>query len=130
MTMGTFKQFLTDKQLPAETVVRVSSQLEARSEEDRLLSQKRWAKRQDKEAQTKKYEELGLQKPKSGRGVSLQQVNAALEDTPLPPKVRGKLVRAVNAVLAKKGGAGVDTQALFGEVPARRGASPKAAKAS
>ncbi len=127
--MGTFKQFLTDKQLPTELVVRVSSQLEARSEEDRLLAQKRWAKRHDKEAQPKKYEELGLQKPKSGRGVSLQQVNAALEDKPLPPKVRGKLVRAVNAVLSKKGGAAVDTQALFGEVTARRGASPKAAKA-
>ena len=64
--MGTFKQFLTEKQLPVETVVRVSSQLEARSEEDRQLSQKRWAKRQDKEGQPKKYEELGIQKPKSG----------------------------------------------------------------
>lgn len=30
----------------------------------------------------------------------------------------------------KHGGSAVDTQALFGEVPVRRGASPKAAKAS
>ncbi|HEX8536582.1 MAG TPA: hypothetical protein VF664_03905, partial [Cystobacter sp.] len=83
-------------------------------------------KRRDKEKQGKPYAELGIGKPKSGRGVSEQQVHAALEDKPLPPKVRGKLVRAVNAVLSKKGGSAVTFQALFGEVAAQKGAAVKA----
>ena len=128
--MGTFKQFLSDKQLEPQTLVRLSDQLEARAEEDRKLAKQRSDKRRDKEKQTKPYAELGIGKPKSGRGVSLQQVSAALEDQPLSPKVRGKLVRAVNAVLSKKGGGAVDPQALFGPVPARKGAATKAKAAS
>jgi hypothetical protein len=125
--MGTFKQFLSDKQLEPQTLVRLSDQLEARAEEDRKLAKQRSDKRRDKEKQGKPYAELGIGKPKSGRGVSLQQVSAALEDQPLSPKVRGKLVRAVNAVLSKKGGGTVDPQALFGQVPARKGVATKAA---
>lgn len=124
--MGTFKQFLDEKQLKPETLVRLSNQLEARAEDDRKLALQRSGKRRDKENQGKPYAELGIGKPKSGRGVSVQQVTAALEDQPLPPKVRGKLVRAVNAVLSKKGGQPVDFKALFGEVPVREGAASKA----
>lgn len=124
--MGTFKQFLDEKQLKPETLVRLSSQLEARAEDDRKLAKQRSDKRRDKEKQGKPYAELGLGKPKSGRGVSVQQVTAALEDQPLPPKVRGKLVRAVNAVLSKKGGQPVDFKALFGDVAVRKGAAAKA----
>lgn len=124
--MGTFKQFLDEKQLKPETLVRLSGQLEARAEDDRKLAKQRSDKRRDNEKKTKPYAELGIGKPKSGRGVSVQQVTAALEDKPLPPKVRGKLVRAVNAVLSKKGGQPVDSQALFGEVPVRKGTAAKA----
>ncbi|MFY0568838.1 hypothetical protein ACN28E_34140 [Archangium lansingense] len=124
--MGTFKQFLDEKQLKPETLVRLSNQLETRSEDDRKLAKQRSDKRRDKEKQTRPYAELSIGKPKSGRGVSVQQVTAALEDQPLPPKVRGKLVRAVNAVLSKKGGQPVDFKALFGEVPVRKGAAAKA----
>ncbi len=124
--MGTFKQFLDAQQLEPRTLVRLSSQLEARSDADRKLAKQRSDKRRDKEKQGKPYAELGIGKPKSGRGVSVQQVNAALEDQPLPPKVRGKLVRAVNAVLSKKGGSPVDFKSLFGEVPVRKGTAAKA----
>lgn len=124
--MGTFKQFLDEKQLKPETLVRLSGQLEARAEDDRKLAKQRSDKRRDNENKTKPYAELGIGKPKSGRGVSVQQVTAALEDKPLPAKVRGKLVRAVNAVLSKKGGQPVDSQALFGEVPVRKGTAAKA----
>lgn len=127
--MGTFKQFLDAQQLEPRTLVRLSSQLEARSDTDRKLVKQRSDKRRDKEKQAKPYAELGIGKPKSGRGVSEQQVTAAIEDQPLPPKVRGKLVRAVNAVLSKKGGAAVTFQALFGEVAAQKG-TPAKAKAS
>lgn len=124
--MGTFKQFLDAQQLEPKTLVRLSSQLEARSNEDRALARQRSDKRRDKERQAKPYAELGIGKPRSGRGVSVQQVQDALEDRSLPPKVRGKLVRAVNAVVGKKGGTAVTFQSLFGDVTAQKGASAKA----
>jgi hypothetical protein len=78
MKMGTFQQFLRDQKIELTTLARLSAQLEAHSEEERLLAQKRWAKRHDKDNQAKSYQELGLGKPKSGRGVSAQQLQAAL----------------------------------------------------
>lgn len=123
--MGTFRQFLTEQQLTPDTLHRFSQRLEAHSADDRTLEQKRWARRRDKEQQTKPYAELGIGKPKSGRAVSLQQLASALEDKPLPPRVRGKIVRVVNAVLTKKGAPAVDAKALFGDVTVRRGKAKK-----
>jgi hypothetical protein len=125
--MGTFQQFLSEKQITTGTLLRLSRQLEVHSSDDRALSRKRAGKRRDKETQGKSYAELELGKPRSGRGVSAQQVQAALGDQPLPPRVRGKLVRAVNAVLTKAGGGAVDAKALFGDVPARKGTEQKKA---
>ncbi|HZI15498.1 MAG TPA: hypothetical protein VE153_34320 [Myxococcus sp.] len=125
--MGTFQQFLSEKQIRTDTLLRLSRQLEAHSSDDRALSRKRAGKRRDKDTQGKSYADLSLGKPRSGRGVSAQQVQAALGDQPLPPRVRGKLVRAVNAVLTKAGGGAVDARALFGDVPARTGAAEKKA---
>jgi hypothetical protein len=70
---------------------------------------------------------LGLGKPRSGRGLSAQQLEAARADKPLSPRVRSKLVRAVNALLAKGGAAAVDAKALFGDVAARVGPTVKKA---
>ncbi|WP_224361813.1 hypothetical protein [Hyalangium versicolor] len=124
--MGSFQQFLNDKQIDTKALTRLSAQLEAHSEEDAGLVHKRWAKRHDKDTQAKSYAELGIAKPRSGRGVSAQQLRAALADQPLPPRVRGKIVRAVNAVLAKEGGKPVTHATLFGDVRHRQGVKPKA----
>ncbi len=124
--MGIFQQFLNDKQLDTRAISRVSARIEAHSDGDRLLTHKRWAKRRNKDTQGKSYAELGIDKPKSGRGVSEQQLLAALADRPLPPKVRGKIVRAVNALLTRKGGEPVAPAALFGDIKPRAGAKAKA----
>jgi hypothetical protein len=124
--MGAFQQFLNDKKIDTVVLARLSAQLEARSEEDRALALKRSAKRRDKEIQGKPYAELGIRKPKSGRGVSAQQLQAALADQQLPSRVRGKLVRAVNALLTRKGGEPVPSASLFGDIKPRQGAKPKA----
>ncbi|WNZ64963.1 hypothetical protein QEG98_15730 [Myxococcus sp. MxC21-1] len=123
--MGSFQQFLTDKNIPSETLLRLSRQLESYGSEGRTLLKKRSARRRDKDAQGKSYESLSIGKPKSGRGISAQQLQAALGDLPLTASVRGKLVRAVNAVLGKQGGSPVDAPALFGASPVRRGATAK-----
>ncbi|MCE9667214.1 hypothetical protein LY474_05240 [Myxococcus stipitatus] len=125
--MGAFQQFLNEKHITPATVLRLSRQLEARGGEHHLLSRKRATKRRDKETQGKSYTELGLSKPPSGRGVSAQQLEAALADQPLTRKVRGKLVRAINAVLSKQGGGAVDSKALFGDAAVRAGPAKKAA---
>ncbi len=124
--MGTFQQFLNDKKIDTAGLVRLSAQLEARADEDRAMALKRSAKRRDKDTQGKSYAELGIGKPKSGRGVSAQQLKAALADQPLPPRVRGKIVRAVNALLSKQGGELIAPAALFGDTKQRQGAKPKA----
>ena len=124
--MGAFKQLLADHQLTPEALQRLSHQLEAWQEEDKALARERFEKRRDKERKDKPYAELGIGKPRSGRGVSEQQLKAALEDVPLPTKVRGKLLRVVNAALEKKGAKPVDMKALFGEVLARKGEASKA----
>lgn len=124
--MGTFQQFLNDSKIDTQALLRRSAQLEARAEEDRRLALKRSAKRRDKDTQPKSYAELGISKPKSGRGVSAQQLQAALANQPLSPRVRGKIVRAVNDVLKKKGAEPVAPAALFGDIKPRPGAKPKA----
>ncbi|SEU33606.1 hypothetical protein [Stigmatella erecta] len=124
--MGTFQQFLNDQKIDTRAVVRLSAQLEDHSDADRLLAHKRWAKRRDKDNQDKAYAELGIGKPKSGRGVSARQLQAALSDRPLPPRVRGKIVRAVNALLTKKGASAVAPAALFGDIKPRQNAPAKA----
>ncbi|CAM3192864.1 hypothetical protein G4177_27710 [Corallococcus sp. ZKHCc1 1396] len=125
--MGVFQQFLDDKQISPAVLLRRSRQLEAQSAEDRVLKRKRSAHRREKEGQQKPYAEKGLDKPRSGRGLSEQQLAAAREDRPVSPRVRSKLVRAVNALLTKGGGAPVDAKALFGEVAARVGPTTKKA---
>lgn len=123
--MGTFQQFLEDQKLSPALLLRRSAQLEAQTAEDRVLERERSTRRRDKDSQQRSYAELGLGKPRSGRGLSEQQLAAAREDKPLSPRVRAKLVRAVNALLAKSGAAAVDARALFGDVAARVGPTAK-----
>ncbi|RKH78045.1 hypothetical protein D7Y21_36350 [Corallococcus sp. AB045] len=125
--MGTFQQFLDSQKISPAVLLRRSQQLEAHTEEDRVLKRKRSTRRRDKEQQQKPYAELGLGKPRSGRGLSEQQLTAAREDKPLSPRVRSKLVRAVNALLTKAGVTAVDAKALFGDVSARVGPTVKKA---
>ena len=122
--MGAFQQFLDDKKISPAVLLRRSRQLETQTEEDRVLKRKRSARRRDKDTQTKSYADLGLGKPRSGRGVSEQQLAALREDR---PRVRAKVVRAVNALLTQAGSTAVDTKALFGDVAARIGPTTKKA---
>jgi HSP90 family molecular chaperone len=127
--MGTFKSFTESKGLTARNIAITSRRIEALDAESRSLLRKRALKRATKEHEGKKYEELGLKKPSAlGRGVTEVQVNAALADKPVTRKVRAKILRAVNTILAKKGQPAVDMKALFEGVPARTGKKKEDAK--
>ena len=80
-------------------------------------------------AADKKYAELNLAKPTAGRGVSLHQVEAALEGRAQPRKVRSKLFKAVNEVLkVKKQPEVTDFKLLFEGQVVKKGKAPKVAK--
>jgi hypothetical protein len=127
--MGTFKSFIEGKGITVEAVVGASGSVEHWGNEGRALLTARVAKRRGAD-KDKKYEELNLKKPTLGRGVSAQQVEAAIAGKTQPRKVRSKLFRAVNRVLsAKKQPAITDFKVLFEGSEVKKGKKPKEAAA-
>ena len=129
--MGTFKSFIESKGIKAEDLVGVSNSRERWGNDGRKLLVARVAKRRNADTKDKKYAELNLAKPTAGRGISLHQVEAALEGKVQPRKVRSKLFKAVNEVLkAKKQPEVTDFKALFEGAEVKKGKAPKAAAAA
>jgi hypothetical protein len=123
--MGAFADFINQHKITADALVKASAKAEEASEKDLELLSKRAEKRAKQADVT--YDKAGLAKPKSGRGVSALLVGKALEGKALPKRVRGKLVRAVNAVLGGKGEAAT-TAKLFAKEGVKYGKKPKAKK--
>jgi hypothetical protein len=117
--MSTLQKFFEDKKLTAKHVSVASRRIEAFKEGDDLLRSKRAAKRRNEP--DKKYAELEIGKPNSGRGVSELAIGAALAGKPVARKVRSKILRAVNTILATKKQPAVDMKALFEGVEVRKG---------
>ena len=126
--MGTLKTFIDSKSITPQAIIIASRRVEDGGTASRNLQHARVKNRRLKTG--KPYAELNLAKPNSGRGVSEHQLEAAVADKPLPKKVRAKVLRAVNAVLATKKQPAVEMKALFEGVAAKPGKKPKeAAKA-
>ncbi len=126
--MGTFQTFLASKSLTPKSIAITSKRIEAFDETSRLLMGKRWSKRVTKETADKKYAELNIAKPaQAGRGVTEKQIAAADKDTAVTRKVRGKILKAVNVILTKKGQPAVDMKVLFEGTKARVGKKPEVA---
>ncbi len=123
--MGTFQTFLSDKGITAKQIATTSKRIEAFDDTSRALMGKRWKKRTNTETATKKYAELDIGKPaQHGRGITEQQVVSASKDVAVARKARSKILKAVNAILTKKGQAAVDMKALFEGTKARAGKKP------
>lgn len=126
--MGTFQSFIQGKGIKPEDLVSVSHNRERLGNDGRRLLALRVQKRRSAENKDKKYAELNLAKPTAGRGVSIQQVNAAVAGKAQPKKVRSKLFKAVNEVLkGKKQPAITDFKLLFEGAELKKGKAPKAA---
>ena len=123
--MGVFSEFIASNKITPEALVKASAKAEARSEADEALRLKRAEKRAKQADVT--YEKAGIAKPKLGRGLSSLLVDKAIADKKLPKRVRGKLVRAVNAALGGKGEAATVIK-LFGKGGVKHGKKPKAKK--
>ena len=125
--MGTFQTFLASKSITPKSIAITSKRIEAFDETSRDLMGKRWNKRKVKETADKKYAELNIAKPAQyGRGVTEKQIAAAAKDVAVTRKVRGKILKAVNVMLTKKGQPAVDMKGLFEGVAARVGKKPEA----
>ncbi|MCL2626467.1 MAG: hypothetical protein FWD46_06605 [Cystobacterineae bacterium] len=126
--MGTLQEFIHSKSILPDAIVAVSQKLEATQLKDKKLLQQRVAKRRVKDSASKTYAELDIAKPRSGRGLSATAVASALNEQPLSIRQRSKMLRAVNALLAKKKEAAVDMKTLFGDTPKKETKKPKAAQ--
>lgn len=125
--MGTFQTFISGKSITPKAIAITSKRIEAFDETSRDLMGKRWNKRKVKETADKKYAELNIAKPAQyGRGVTEKQIAAAVKDVAVTRKVRGKILKAVNTILTKKGQPAVDMKGLFEGVAARVGKKPEA----
>ena len=123
--MGTFQTFLTEKSITPKQIAITSRRIETLDETGRALMGKRFTKRTTKETADKKYAELNIDKPaQAGRGVSEKMVAAAAKDVAVARKVRSKILKAVNAILTKKGQPAADMKALFEGSKARVGKKP------
>ena len=111
--MSNFSEFIQQNEITAAALVATSKGLENFTSSDRELMSKRHVARGAKDK--KSYEELNLAKAAhSGRGVSINTVNRAIAGTKLSRLARGKLLRAVNALLVQQKKDAVDVLALFG----------------
>ena len=127
--MGTFQTFLTSKSITPKAIAITSKRIETFDETSRLLMGKRWNKRHVKETADKKYAELNIAKPAQyGRGVTEKQIALAAKDLLVTRKVRGKILKAVNTILTKKGQPAADMKTLFEGVKARVGKKPEVAE--
>ncbi len=124
--MSQFKQYVEANSLSVERIFYSSARLERHGVADRTLRVQREGLRRDGKGGAG-YAEAGVGKPRSGRGVSRQRIEAALAGQPLSAKVRAKLARAVGALVAQKGGAAPTLGELFGDVHARHGAAAASA---
>jgi len=126
--MDTFQNFIHSKGILPDSIVGTSKRLEATQLHDRKLLKQRAAKRQNKEAASKSYAQMDIAKPHSGRGLSAAAVASALNNQALSARQRSKMLRAVNALLAKKKEEAVDMKTLFGDSSKKEGKKPKATK--
>jgi hypothetical protein len=120
--MTTLKTFLDSKSITPEQVFLASRRIEAGDNTSRALLLKRAQKRSNKELATKKYDELGLTKPPAfGRGLTESAISVALVGKAQSRKVRAKVLRAVNTILAQKKLDAADMKSLFAGVEVKKG---------
>ena len=123
--MGTLKTFIDSKGITPKAISIASRRVEAGGNEARSSQSARTKKR--RLSKDKTYAELNLAKPKSDRALSEAQVAGAVSDKPLPKKVRAKVLRAINALLATKKQPAVDMKAIFEGAAAKPGKKAKEA---
>jgi hypothetical protein len=96
--MSKLSDYLKKHKIDPRRVVAASKELEALRPEDRKIRRAREAAKGGDES----AKELAAQKRRSGRALSRPAIARALAGSTVTRKTRGRIVRAVNVVLAHK----------------------------
>jgi hypothetical protein len=105
-----FAEFLDKNKIDPRRVLVASRKLEQLQPEDRAA---RLKKRQAKKSEAAAAGEEKPKKPRSGRPVTRQALDAAKNGKALTGPAKTRIVRAVNHVLSQKKKEAVDLRALF-----------------
>jgi hypothetical protein len=111
--MSKLSDYLKKNKIDARRVVAASKSIEGLRPEDRAIRLARKQTKAGKEGVTDALKELAAKKMRSGHKVSRPAFNRALAGEKLTTRARGRIVRAVNAVLAHKSKAEAKAADLF-----------------
>jgi hypothetical protein len=121
--MSRFADYVQSKNLSVDRIFHCSARIERHRAEDRKLRLRREELRRSGKGNG--YAEAGIGKPRSGRGVNRQHIEAAVAGQPLSSHLRAKLGRALAALAAIDGAAPPELHELFGDVQSHRhGSTP------
>ena len=131
--MSRLSEFIAENEITVEALLSASRRIERHTKSDRELKLRRKQLRMtlkkgdagekeltDDEKKRDLYQRSGIAKPRSGRPLTRNIINAALAGKPVTRKSRSKILAAVNAVLEKKNAKKVDLAELFGDVERKR----------
>jgi hypothetical protein len=121
--MSALGSFLESKSIKTGALLAASRRLEARTPADHELVLKR-----DEKKRTKKEGGEPIAKPRSGRGLSKKQLDAALAGKGLTKRARAKTLRALTALLEKAKQPAPTIKDVFGEEKALAGKAKGNAK--
>ena len=97
--MSKFSDFLAQHGIDSRRVLIASKRIEALRPEDRAIKLKQ---RQMRKKEEKPTEENRLPKPRSGRPLAEPSLQKALQGATISGATKSRILRAVNAVLARK----------------------------
>ena len=109
-----FAEFLQSTKIDTRRILAASEKLEKLRPEDRAI---RLAQRHARMSEDKKKEGLALQKPRSGRPVTMRTMDALMIGKAVSGPIKTRLLRAVNHLLEQKKLPAVDLKALFDMTP-------------
>ncbi len=108
-----FAEFLEANKIDTRRLLATSHKLEQLKAEDRRLKLQKRRGGEDKAPAAEGEEKKAPPKPRSGRPLTVPQLNAAKAGKSISGPTKTRLVRAVNHILAQKKKDPVDLRALF-----------------
>jgi hypothetical protein len=111
-----FEDFLKEKKIDPRRILSASAEIERLRLEDRKI---RLAKRAHRKSEdpSKKKEGLAAEKPRSGRAVKQEAINAAFAGKQISGPQKTRILRALNHVLEQKKHDKIELGAIFEPTP-------------
>jgi hypothetical protein len=112
-----FEDFLKEKKIDPRRLLVASTEIEKLRLQDRKIRLAKRAARKSEDAAAKKKEGLAAEKPRSGRPVTHEAIQAAFAGKTISGPQKTRILRALNAVLAQKKLEKIELAAIFEPTP-------------